>query len=406
MAAVFQELDTDGDEGVSISEFSDCFARPGAKDLTVDGTPLDNNGLKQLAHEVDADGDDQITREELSVAFAKESGGQEGACGDTVCSPVNIDHEDVDLFNKEFTVVEQLGLCDVTALQKPSTELNEIDVSCDDQGNATLTVDLKGGLGQEEIKWSKSELWTFACTVDGETCPCRNFQASDVQEWHMRTGDEGCMAMVLAPQGCSDDCEVKNGALVVPPPVCPAPIASIAKQLRGASDCGTGRGLVEQMGQEEFWPVLWVNVKRRRSNFEVLVDSAADFVGATCLCMGLLSVGGVQGIVSLMSSLLLLLQFEVQLGLSDKFVQFAQSFTDITSISQTLFFDVGPLKNVKHLVHHALTAFENNFFPPTGNYLRSMMDSTVREYLRGQMAVVVSGALLPPLLRLEAFFWC
>ena len=171
------------------------------------------------------------------------------------------------------------------------------------------------------------------------------------------TGDEGCMAMVLAPQGCSDDCEVKNGALVVPPPVSPAPIASIAKQLRGASDCGTGRELVEQMGQEEFWPVLWVNVKRRRSNFEVLVDSAADVVGATCLC-----VGGVQGIVSLMSSLLLLIQFEVQLGLPDKFVQFAQSFTDITSISKTLFFDVGSLKNLKHLVEHALTAFENSFF--------------------------------------------
>ena len=115
------------------------------------------------------------------------------------------------------------------------------------------------------------------------------------------------------------------------------------------------------MGQEEFWPVLWVNVKRRRSNFEVLVDSAADVVGATCLCMGLLSVGGVQGIVSLMSSLLLLLQFEVQLGLPDMFVQFAQSFTDITSISKTLFFDVGPLRNLKHLVEHALTAFENSF---------------------------------------------
>ena len=141
LAAVFQELDTDGDEGVSISKFSDCFARPKAKDLTVDGSPLDNNGLKQLAREVDADGDDQITREEFSVAPAKESGGQQGACGDRVCSPVNIDHEDVDVFNKELTVVEQLGVCDVTALQKPSTEVNEIDVSGDDQGNAAV-VDL------------------------------------------------------------------------------------------------------------------------------------------------------------------------------------------------------------------------------------------------------------------------
>ena len=64
----------------------------------------------------------------------------------------------------------------------------------------------------------------------------------------------------------------------------------------------------------------------------------------------------------MVSSLLLLLQFEVQPGLPDKFVQFAQSFTDITSISKTLFFDVGSLKNLKHLVEHALTAFENSFF--------------------------------------------
>ena len=89
--------------------------------------------------------------------------------------------------------------------------------------------------------------------------------------------------------------------------------------------------------------------------------------------MGLLSVGGVQGIVSLMSSLLLLLPFELQLGLTDKFVQFAQSFTDITSISKTLFFDVGPLK-VKHLVEHALTAFENSLFFSTSGQVSAFHD--------------------------------
>ena len=127
------------------------------------------------------DDDDKITQKEFSAAFVQQGDGQEGR-RDEACSPENIDREDVDVFNLTMTVVEQLGVCEVTTLRTTSMEVSEVDVSRDNKGNATPTADLEAGLGQEEMNWSKSELWTFACTEEGETCPCKSFQASDVQE--------------------------------------------------------------------------------------------------------------------------------------------------------------------------------------------------------------------------------
>ena len=170
------------------------------------------------------------------------------------------------------------------------------------------------------------------------------------------TGDEGCMAMVAAPKGCSDDPEMWDGSTALADPVCPAPTANIAKQLGRAADCGTGRQLIEQLGQKEFCPVLWVSVKRRQSKLEAF----ADIFGPIGLMFGLLSIGGVQGVASLILSLNLIIQF-VQLGLPDKFRKFADSFTDVMTVAKIGKFDFDSLKIVRKIVVPVLNAFEHPF---------------------------------------------
>ena len=298
------------------------------------------------------DDDDKITQKEFSAAFGQKGDGQEGS-RDVACFPEKIATEDVDVFNLKMTVIEQLGVCEMTTLKTTSMEVSEVDVSCDDEGNATLTVDLKAGLDQEKMKWSKLELWTFACTEEGEKCPCKNFQASDMQEWQMLTRDESCTAMVAARKGCSDDCEMKGGFMVLANRVCPAPIANIAKQIGGAADCGTGSQLVEQLEQKKFGPVLWVSVKRRQSKLEAL----ADILGPIGLMFGLLSIGGVQRVASLILLLNLIIQFHVQLGLPDKFRNFANPFTDVMTVAKIRKFDFDSLKIVKKIVAPVFNAF-------------------------------------------------
>ena len=134
------------------------------------------------------------------------------------------------------------------------------------KGNGTLRVDLKAGLQQEEMKWSKLECWTL--------CLYRRWREVLVTKLAWR--------WCLAPQ--RKLLRFRGNARRLRPPF--SPMALIAKQFRDASDCGGGRKLVELLGQEEFRPVQWVrnpsaiplSVAARRSHISHVIVGGSQQV--------------------------------------------------------------------------------------------------------------------------------
>jgi len=319
-------------------------------------------------------------------------------CERNPCKGGGVDEDDRKAFESlDLVQVEPADKgCKVQASQANSSAARTFKAECpgrDEGKDLRLRPELREG-----TQLGGSELWEVLC--DEEVCRCRAIHIGEEHHWELRMGQISCMALALAPKNCQDCVESRSQEhadhvhsrkkqrrhapeqhLHVG---CPeALLQALTRRLDNEDDCAKGFGYAQEL-HEESWPIIWVNIHRSETLEAAVVSAVADIFGPIGLVTAVASAGTLQALSKYITFLMLLTQFNGQLGLPEKFVRFADSFSDVKSLLsiKQLFSKEGLRRLIKKL-SPLFSFFDFDFMLPLSAYVKPFMAPIVASYLQG-----------------------
>jgi len=316
-------------------------------------------------------------------------------CETNPCAADRVDKDDRNLFTEDFNLQQIDPIkdgCTVNSQQENSSVMKHWAVECPGQDEGK-EVYLQPTFPEGQ-SLAKSELWQVLC--DEDDCRCTVVDLGKPSHFVMHANTNRCMGYALAPEKCQDCSESRsqqhgdhvhsknpksNDAHIHAG--CPeALLDGLARQIISSDHC-TDRGFkASQSLHQQDWPIVWVNIHRSELLAAAAVSAVSDIFGPIGILTALASAGTLQALSKYMAFLMLLTQFNGQLGLPDKFTRFADSFTDIHALlSFKELFSIKGLKRFLKKIQPVFDFLDFSYLIPLSSYVAPFLAPIIKDFL-------------------------